>query len=159
MTPAWTARAATTSDAAAIAELIRLAFSTQSRPTNPPPSALKESDATVNEHLQRGGGGAIVEDAGVIVGTVLWNEEEGGLYVGRLSVHPRHRRLGIAGALMEEAEREARRRRLTCLRLGVRVVLEDNRRFFASCGFEEKTFHRHDGFDEPTWVTMERRLD
>ncbi len=154
----WIARPATPRDAAAIADLVRLAFSTQSQPTNPPPGALNETAATIAEHLG-GGGGAVVEDGGVIVGTVLWNEEEGGLYVGRLSVHPGHRRRGIAGALMEEAEREARRRGLTCLRLGVRLALEDNRRFFASCGFTETTLHRHEGFSEPTWVMMEHRLE
>jgi hypothetical protein len=60
---------------------------------------------------------------------------------------------------MEQAEREARQRGLAIMRLGVRLALEDNRRFFASCGFTETTLHRHEGFSERTWVTMERRLD
>ncbi|HMB33684.1 MAG TPA: hypothetical protein VKV41_06620 [Methylomirabilota bacterium] len=34
----------------------------------------------------------------------------------------------------------------------------DNRRFFAAHGFKETTLHRHEGFTEPTWVTMEREL-
>jgi hypothetical protein len=42
--------------------------------------------------------------------------------------------------------------------LGVRLVLDDNRRLFASCGFVETTLHHHEGFSEPTWVAMERRL-
>lgn len=81
------------------------------------------------------------------------------LYVGRLSVHPEHRRRGIARMLMAEAEREARRLGLPRMHLGVRLSLDDNRRFFASCGFVETTLHSHEGFSEPTWVTMERRLD
>jgi len=40
----------------------------------------------------------------------------------------------------------------------VRLVLDDNRRFFAAHGFKETTLHRHEGFTEPTWVTMEREL-
>ena len=83
----WTARAATPRDAPAIAALVRLAFSTQSRPTAPPPGALKETAATIIDHLGLGGG-AVIEEGEMLVGTVLWNEEEGGLYVGRLSVHP-----------------------------------------------------------------------
>ena len=154
----WSVRAAMPRDASAIAALVRLAFSTQSRPTTPPSGAMKETVSTILEHLGLGGG-AVVEKGGMLVGAVLWNEEKGGLYVGRLSVHPEHRRRGIAAALMTEAEREARRRGLATLRLGVRLALEDNRRFFASCGFTETTLHRHEGFSEPTWVTMERRLD
>ena len=151
-------RAAGIDDAAAIADLVRRAFSTQSRPTNPPSGALKETAATIAEQLARGGG-AVLQAGGALVGAVLWTVEEGALYLGRLAVDPEHRRRGIARALIDEAEREARRRGLPRMTLGVRLALEDNRRLFASCGFEETTLHRHDGFSEPTWVTMERRLD
>jgi len=157
VTSGWTVRAASAPDAAAIAELIRLAFATQSRPTNPPPSALKETPATVLAHLEEGGG-AVIDDRGVMVGAVLWTREDAGLYIGRLSVHPDHRRRGVASALMREAEREARRQGLGRLWLGVRLALDDNRRFFASHGFTETTLHHHEGFSEPTWVTMERHL-
>ncbi len=144
-------------DADRIADLVRLAFSAQSRPTNPPPGALNETAATIADHLA-GGGGAVVERRGVIVGAVLWTEEEGGLYLSRLEVHPEHRRQGIARELIGEAEGETRRRGLVWMRLGVRLVLEDNRRLFKSSGFEETTLRRHEGFSEPSWVMMERRL-
>ena len=141
-----------------MADLIRLAFSAQSRPTTPPSSALNETPATIRDELARGGG-AVVELDDAVVGAVLWLEEEGSLYVGRLAVHPAHRRQGVARALMDEAEREARRRGLTRMHLGVRLALDDNRRLFKACGFEETTLHRHEGFTEPTWVRMERRLE
>jgi len=152
-----TVRRACPEDAATIAALVRLAFSTQSRPTDPPPGALKETAATIAEQLAHGGG-AVVEVDGTLVGAVLWVEEDGALYLGRLAVDPAHRRRGIARALIDEAEHEARRRRLARMTLGVRLVLDDNRRLFASCGFTETTLHRQEGFSEPTWVAMERRL-
>ncbi len=150
-------RAAGVGDAAAIADLVRLAFSTQSRPTNPPSSALGETAATIAAHFAAGGG-AVLEVDGVMVGAVLWNEEDGALYIGRLSIHPEHRRRGFARALVAEAEHAARRLGFTRMTLGVRLELDDNRRLFKSCGFEDKEFRRHEGFSEPTWVLMERRL-
>ena len=145
-------------DAAAIADLVRLAFSTQSAATHPPPSALRETPATVMHELSVGGG-AVVHEVGALVGAVLWREEDGSLYVGRLAVDPTQRRRGIARMLMAEAEREARRRRLTRMHLGVRLALEDNRRLFLSCGFVDAELLSHEGFSEPTWVRMEKRLD
>jgi len=152
-----TLRIATPSDASAIADLVRLAFGAQSRPTNPPSGALKETADTIRNHLLRGGG-AIAEVDSAAVGTLLWEEQDDALYLSRLAVHPAHRRRGIGRALVDLAERETWRRALVRMTLGVRLVLEDNRRLFASCGFVETTLHRHEGFSEPTWVAMERRL-
>jgi hypothetical protein len=45
------------------------------------------------------------------------------------------------------------------LHLGTRLVLLDNRRLFASCGFVEVSQQAHPGYTEPTWVVMEKRLD
>ena len=77
---------ATPSDAGAIADLVRLAFGAQSRPTNPPSGALKETADTVRDHLLRGGG-VVVEIDGALVGTLLWEEQDGALYLtsGRAS--------------------------------------------------------------------------
>jgi ribosomal protein S18 acetylase RimI-like enzyme len=153
----FTIRAAQAGDAAAIADLVRRAFSAQPRPTNPPSSALRETAATITDHLARGGG-AVLESGGVIAGIVLWNEDEGAFYISRLSVDPERRRQGMARALMDEAEREARRQGFTRMTLGVRLELEENRRFFRSCGFVDASLRSHEGFREPTWVLMERRL-
>jgi hypothetical protein len=50
----WMLRLAEARDAPVIADLAPLAFSTQSRPTTPLPSALSEAADTVTEHLGRG---------------------------------------------------------------------------------------------------------
>ncbi|HKC98293.1 MAG TPA: GNAT family N-acetyltransferase [Methylomirabilota bacterium] len=152
-----TIRIATAADAAVIADLIRCAFAAQPRPTSPPSSALKETGATVAAHLARGGG-AVLERGGIVVGAVLWEVEDESLYISRVSVDPVYRRQGIARALVEEAEREARRSGLLRMTLGVRLELEENRQLFRSCGFEDFEFRRHEGYTEPTWVLMERRL-
>ena len=148
-------------DAAAAAALIRAAFSAIPEPLDPAPSALRETEASVLAHLAHGGG-AVMEQAGVeqagIVACVLWSEQDGGLYLGRLAVASHCRNRGLAAQLVLAAEAEARRLGLPRLHLGVRLALPGNRRLFARLGFVETTLHAHDGYGHPTWVAAEKWL-
>ncbi|HET7884179.1 MAG TPA: hypothetical protein VFL55_25055 [Acetobacteraceae bacterium] len=82
------------SDAADVAALIRTAFAAQSVVTDPPPSALRVTAADVAVHLRQGGG-AVATGAGALIGSVLWVEQLGGLYLARLAVAPLWRRRGV----------------------------------------------------------------
>jgi predicted N-acetyltransferase YhbS len=153
----WTLRALMPGDAAAVAALIRDAFATQSVLTDPLPSALHVTEADVAAHL-RHGGGALVEVAGRPVASALWDERDGGLYLARLAVAPAWRGGGMAKALVAAAEAAAREAGLPRVHLSTRLVLTDNRRLFAACGFVETTREAHPGYPEPTFVNMEKRL-
>jgi len=144
-------------DARTVAALIRSAFASQFVVTDPPPSALRVTEEEIAAHL-RVGGGAVAEAGGGMVGSALWNEQDDGLYLGRLSVEPAWRGRGIAKALVASAEAAARRMALPRVHLSTRLVLRDNRRLFAACGFVETTCHAHPGYAEPTFVNMEKRL-
>ncbi len=148
-------REAVAADAPGIAALIRLAFAQQSVMTDPPPSARLETAESVAAHFHRGGGGVVAGDG---VAALLWEARDGGLDVKRLSVHPEWRRLGLARRLLAAAEAAARGQGLTVLRLSTRLVLQDNRRLFAACGFRETAQHAHAGYASPTFVDMEKRL-
>lgn len=141
-------------DAEAVAALIRLAFAAIPITLDPAPSALRETGDSMRAHLAEGGG-ALVEGPAACI---LWSERDGGLYVGRLATHPAHRGRGLALLLMAAAEREARRRGLPRLHLGVRLALGDNRRLFARLGFTETRLRTHDGYPAPTWIEAERWL-
>jgi GNAT superfamily N-acetyltransferase len=158
MTLRYRIRPLTTEDAAATVALLHAAFAAQSAATDPPSSALRETAATVAAKLGGDGGGAAAETAGTLIGAILWNERETGLYLSRLAVAPAWRQRGIARHLIAAAEAEARRRGAARLELSVRLVLADNRSLFASCGFRELRLTCHPGYSEPTSVEMAKRL-
>ena len=145
-------------DCDAVAALIREAFAHVSVAVVPPLSALRETGAAIAAILAAGGGGAGIEGDGRLVAACVWQAREGGLYFGRLAVHPAHRRLGYGRALLAEAEREARARGVPRLLLSTRLALADNRRMFAAAGFAEVGVQAHAGFEHPTFVDMEKRL-
>jgi predicted N-acetyltransferase YhbS len=152
-------RALSPEDADDAAALIRAAFAAQPAPTDPPPSALRDTADSVRARLVAGGGfGAEARGGGGLVGVVLWASEDGGLYLGRLAVSPAWRRRGVARALVGAAKAEARARRLPRLLLGARLVLAENRRLFAGLGFRETALEAHPGYDAPTSVRMEKTL-
>ena len=144
-------------DAPAVAAVIRTAFAAQSVITDPLPSALRMTEADVTSHLLHGAG-AVAEANGELVGSALWIERDGGLYLGRLAVVPAWRGRGIAKTLVAAAEAAARRMSLPRVHLSTRIMLLDNRRLFAACGFVETTREAHPGYAEPTFVNMEKRL-
>jgi predicted N-acetyltransferase YhbS len=153
----FSVRAMQQPDARAVAALIRAAFAAQSAVTDPPPSALRVTAEDIAACL-RADGGAVAEAAGLLAGSALWNEQDGGLYLGRLAVAPARRGRGIARALVATAEGVARRMALPRIHLSTRLVLLDNRWLFATCGFVETGRAAHPGYAEPTFVNMERWL-
>jgi predicted N-acetyltransferase YhbS len=155
---AWRIRAMIPADCLAVAELIRHAFAAQSVPTDPPPSALRETEASVTAHLAAGGG-AVACAADRIVGSVMWEPKDGGMYLERLAVDPAWRAQGIARALVRAVEAATAVTGEPRIHLGTRLVLTNNRRLFAACGFVEIAQHAHPGYAAPTWVEMEKRLE
>ena len=60
--------------------------------------------------------------------------------------------------MMRWAEREARDRGLERVTVGVRLALVRNLSFYRALGYHEVARHAHPGYDEPTWVSLEKRL-
>ncbi len=148
-------RSAAAADAEAIAALIRIAFGSQSVRTDPPPSARLETRESIEMHFAAGGGGAVVEH---FRATVLWTTSHSGLAVRRLSVHPSHRRQGFARLLLRRAEETAIALGLPRVSFSTRLVLDDNRRLFAACGYVETRLQAHPGYPLPTFVDLEKLL-
>ena len=56
---------------------------------------------------------------------------------------------GIGAAIATTFAREIR---------GVRLALVRNLSFYRALGYHEVARHAHPGYDEPTWVSLEKRL-
>ena len=151
-------RIATASDAASIAATIAASFAQYRGKLVPESGAFRETGAGIAAELTKGAGAIVAERNGEMLGCVLVEEMEGDLYFGRLSVLPSARGLGLARRLIDAVEAEARRRGLAGVRLGVRVVLTENQRLFASLGYRETSREAHPGFDQPTSINMRKAV-
>ena len=81
-------------DAEEAAEVIRAAFSAQSRATQPPSSALRETAESVAAKITAGGGvGAFRR--GRLAAVLIWQIDRDALVVGRVSVLPAFRGRGL----------------------------------------------------------------
>jgi len=145
-------------DAERAAALIRTAFATQPLATDPPSSALRETGGSIAAWIVAGGGACLTREA-EIIGLMLWDERDGGLYCGRLAVDPEERGRGHARRLVAAAECEARRRGLPRLHVRIRLALTGNIRLFEACGFREIGRDAHAGHAAPTVALLEKRID
>jgi GNAT superfamily N-acetyltransferase len=127
------------------------------RVLDPPSGAGRELPATVRADLEAGGG-AIAEQEGRPVGCLRWVVEDGAFRVRRVAVAPDLQRSGVGSALMRWAEREALRRGFAVVALGVRLGLPGNLAFYRRLGYAPVAERRHDGYAEPTWLELEKRL-
>jgi len=151
-------RAATAVDAPAIAATIAAAFEEYRGKLEPESGAFGETAEGIAGELARDSGAIVAERNGQMVACVMVKLLEDDLYFGRLSVLPAARGQGIARRLVEAVEDEARRRELSGVRLGVRIVLTENQRLFTSLGYVETGREAHEGFDHPTSINMRKPL-
>jgi predicted N-acetyltransferase YhbS len=151
-------RTATVRDAASVAATIAAAFAQYRGRLVPESGAFRETAAAIARELANGTDAIVAEQNGDTLGCVMVKPLDDDLYFGRLAVVPSARGRGIARRLVDAVEAEAARRGLAGVRLGVRVVLTENQRFFTALGYVETSREAHPGFDHPTSVTMRKRI-
>jgi ribosomal protein S18 acetylase RimI-like enzyme len=151
-------RPATAADAAVLAATIAAAFEQYRGKLVPESGAFRETADGIARELAGDAGAIVAERNGAVVGCVMTSLLEGDLYLGRLSVLPAARGLGLAGRLIEAVEAEARARGLPGVRLGVRIALPANQKLFNSLGYREISREAHPGFDHFTSINMRKAL-
>lgn len=145
-------------DANAIVDLIKVSFSEQIGRVDPPSSAHELRSTDVQTHL----------DAHIV--WVIEHQKRpiaclfaaplccGSLYLSKLSVHPHHRRKGLARALLQAAQKTARNMRLSCVKLISRPELCENHTLFKQCGFEKYDERSHAGYARITEFHFRKTL-
>lgn len=149
-------RTAVAGDAASLAATIAAAFEQYRGRLIPESGAFRDTADAISRELADGTGAIIAEQNGETLGCVMIKPVDGDLYFGRLAVTPSARGRGIARRLVGAVEAEAARRGLAGVRLGVRIVLTENQRFFTALGYVETSREAHPGFDHPTSITMRK---
>lgn len=142
--------------AADIHRLTQLAFKDYGR-LDPPSGAVRETEATVRDDLERGGG-AIAWNGKLAVGCLRFEREPGYLHVRRLAVDPARQRRGVGRALMQWAHDFARTQGYRQVRVGVRLALVNNVRFYERLGYQLLAEHKHPGYRDVTWIEMVRKV-
>jgi GNAT superfamily N-acetyltransferase len=95
---------------------------------------------------------------GILIGCGYLSEQDDAIYIGKLAVAPPFRRRGVLRALIDEADKLARRRGKSFLELQTRVELVENHRTFEALGFAKVGETAHPGFDRATSITMRKRV-
>jgi tRNA threonylcarbamoyladenosine biosynthesis protein TsaE len=101
---------------------------------DPPSTALHESERSVREALGRHGGLLVTVD-GRPAGTLLFEPDDGRLWLRRVAVDPAQQQRGVASALVGCAEEVAAERGYPAVSLSARTELPATQRFWTRRGY------------------------
>ena len=144
-------------DAFLLLDTIVQAFEVYRGKFDPPSGVFTETVDSIRGKVASGGG-YIASINGDIAGCVLYEPQEEHMYLGRLAVLPAYRGNGVARVLVEAVENKARELKLPSVQLGVRLALTGNQEMFSRLGYHILFEGRHPGYDEITFVQMEKIL-
>jgi GNAT superfamily N-acetyltransferase len=156
--PVQIARAARDfSDWAGVLQLLRDAFAFMEERIDPPSSVHRLTPTSIaaksrEETL------FLATDEDELLGCVFASQRSESLYVSKLGVRRDRQGEGIGRRLMEAVEHHAHEVGIRNLELDTRIELTENQETFAAMGYVRTAEHAHDGYDQPTFVTMRKEL-
>jgi hypothetical protein len=124
----------------------------------PESGAFAETAAGIAGRAEQGAGAIVAErngDARLRHDRDAWRATS----ISAASPCCRERAGWAARRLIARGRGRGARRGLPGVRLGVRVVLTDNQKLFASLGYVETSREPHPGFDYPTSINMRKALE
>jgi ribosomal protein S18 acetylase RimI-like enzyme len=144
-------------DAELLLHIIHSAFQEYVGRIDPPTSAPDDTLDKIHANLDQGRALIAVIDQHQI-GCVFYQRMTDHVYLYRLAVLPEYRRRGVARRLIESVEEVANDLGFT-VRLGTRVALPENQRYYERMGYHVVEYRTHPGYDRPTYVMMEKVFD
>jgi GNAT superfamily N-acetyltransferase len=137
--------------------LLKAAFASQERRIDPPSSvyALDVSSLAAKAHEEYLFLGYSDSE---LAGCVFAADRQSALYVSKFAVWPHLQGSGIGRRLMSAVEEFARQNGQAILELNTRIELTENHSTLERLGFIKTAEHAHEGFDRPTYITMQKRL-
>jgi predicted N-acetyltransferase YhbS len=99
---------------------------------------------------------ALVENEAA--GCVFYEQKSTHLYLGRLSVLPQLRKLGIGRALIDYVEAQAVNLKVPRVQLGVRIALPHLKAYYEQLGYRIISYETHPGYTQLTYVMMEKDI-
>jgi ribosomal protein S18 acetylase RimI-like enzyme len=139
---------------AQVMPLIREAFAENDALIDPPSSFHRMTEDDLRQLAETGEVWALGDP---LVACVALTPRPDSLYLGRLAVHPAHRRQGHARTLLRLGLSRALALGLPRVILGCRVELLRNHALFRSEGFTETHRESHPGYPRPTSIWFEKR--
>ncbi|HEX6289762.1 MAG TPA: GNAT family N-acetyltransferase [Herpetosiphonaceae bacterium] len=150
-------REATEADIPQIVEVIRAAFAEYDGRLDPPSSAQARTVEATRRELARGSAIVALLD-GAIVGCVFYFAYADHMYFSRLAVLSAYRGRGFARRLIVAVEDRSRVVGLSRVRLSVRLALPELRAAYERLGYTFLRYGTHEGYAEPTYVTLQKAL-
>lgn len=150
-------REAADSDLETIVAVIRAAFAEYEGRLDPPSGGARDTVESLREKIADGNAVlALLDDQ--VIGCVFYRPDCDHLYFGRLAVLPAHRQRGVGRALIAYVEERARTLGLPRIRIGVRIGLPELFAAYERIGYRTIAEHSHEGYAQPTYVSMEKLL-
>ena len=150
-------RQAAEQDIPTLLTVLHAAFEEYRGQLDPPSGVHQETGETLRQKMQAGNA-VLARVNNQVVGCVFFELEDDHLYLGRLSVLPQYRQQGVGRALIAYVEDRARVLNIARVQLGVRLALAALREYYERLGYQPIRYAAHEGFAEPTYVMMEKKV-
>jgi ribosomal protein S18 acetylase RimI-like enzyme len=139
-----------------VRQIIFEAFKEYDGVLNPPSGALRETVEGIKSKIEGRGGAIIVQDGLEPVGSAIYYFEDDYLYFGRVAVNPSHRNRGIGKEMVCYFEGLAKEKGYANVRIGVRISLPDNFKYYKKLGYVPIEEHEYPEKTDGWYVMMKQ---